>query len=96
MSWLSRESCSGRCFDGWVWGRGNCGWIEAVGGWSIVGIGARTCVNGRRRGGGDHLRIIRVFALVLLSSVAIAEVSCKGRVGKEDTTANEQGPGIIV
>lgn len=72
VSWLSRESCSGRCLDGWVWGRGNCGWKEAVGGWSIVRVGAGTCVKGRRRGGGDHLKIIRLFALVLLSRVAIA------------------------
>ena len=35
-------------------------------------VGAGTCVKGRRRGGGDHLKIIRLFALVLLSRVAIA------------------------
>ena len=81
MNWLlSRESCSGRCPDGWVWGRGNCGWKEAVGGRSMVRAGGGTCVEVRRRGGGDHLKILRIFALVRLSTVAVECVNCKGRV----------------
>lgn len=78
---LSRESCSGRYLDGWMWGCGNCGWKEAVGGWSIVRIGRGTCAKGRRRGGGDHLKVLRLFALVRLSTVAVAYVNSKGRFG---------------
>lgn len=80
MNWLlSRERCSGRCLDGWTWGRGNCGWKEAVGGWSIVRARGGTCVKGRRRIGGDHLRILRLCALVLASKVPVAYVNCEGR-----------------
>lgn len=43
--------------------------------------GGGTCVKGRRRVGGDHLKILRLFALVRLSTVAVAYVNCEGRVG---------------